>query len=79
MFHPLGPNLKDLSTEELNKKYNDLLTRYNQAFRFGPHGVLPQLQMLINDYRTELQVRNQKQLEELEQASKNFKNIIDIK
>lgn len=79
MFHPLGPNLKELSTEELNKKYNELLTRYNQAYRFGPHGVVPQLQLLINDYRVEIQARNQKQLEELEKNSKNFKNIIDIK
>lgn len=79
MFHPLGPNLKDLSTEELHKKYNDLLTRYNQAFKFGPYGVLSQLQMLINDYQLEIQARNQKQIEEMEKASKNFKNIIDIK
>jgi hypothetical protein len=79
MFHPLGPNLKDLSTEELHKKYNELLTRYNQAFKFGPHGVLNQLQMLLNDYQLEIQTRNQKQIEEMEKASKNFKNIIDIK
>jgi len=79
MFHPLGPNLKDLSTEELHKKYNDLLGRYNQAFKFGPHGILGQLQMLINDYQLEIQTRNQKQIEEMEKASKNFKSIIDIK
>lgn len=79
MFHPLAPDLSGLSTEELHKKYNELLTRYNQAFRSGPVGVLSQLQMLIQDYQQEIQKRNAKQLEELEKNSKNFKNIIDIK
>lgn len=79
MFHPLAPNLKELSTEELYKKFNDLQARYTQAYRFGPVSVMGQLQMLINDYQVEIGNRQAKQLEEMEKNSKNFKGIIDIK
>lgn len=78
MFHPLAPDLSELSTEDLNKKYNDLMQRLNQAYRFGPVSVIPQMQMLQSHFQGELQRRNQKQLEEMEKNSKNFKNIIDI-
>lgn len=79
MFHPLAPDLKDLSTDELHAKYNDLMTRMNQAYRFGPAQAIPQLAMLQSHYQNEIQNRNAKQMEEMQNASKNFKNIIDIK
>ncbi len=78
-MHPLAPKLSELSMEELTKKYNELTGKLNQAYRFGPYGIIPQMQMLLEDYQQELQERNKKQLEEMEKASKNFKNIIDIK
>ena len=79
MPHPLAPQLSGLTMEELTKKYNELLSKLNQAYRMGPHGIIPQMQMLLEDYQTELQNRHRAQLEELEKNSKNFKNIIDIK
>lgn len=79
MFHPLAPDLKDLTTEELHAKYNDLVSRMNQAYRFGPAQAIPQLQMLQAHYQTEIQNRNAKQMEEMQKTSKNFKNIINIK
>ena len=79
MSHPLAPNLSGLSQEELMKKHNELMTKLNQAYRFGPSGIIPQMQMLLDDYRNEMQNRQAKQLEEMEKNSKNFKNIIDIK
>jgi hypothetical protein len=79
MPHPLAPNLKDLSMEDLTKKYNELLSKMNQAYRMGPFGIIPQMQMLLEDYQNEIQNRHQKQLEEMEKNNKNFKNIIDIK
>ena len=78
-MHPLAPKLSDLSMEELTKKYNELTSKLNQAYRFGPQSIIPQMQMLLQDYQQELQERNKKQLEEMEKNSKNFKNIIDIK
>jgi len=79
MTHPLAPDLAQLSQEELTNKYNDLMSRMNQAYRIGPVGVIPQMQMLLQDYREELGRRQQKQLEEMEKTSSSFKNIIDIK
>ena len=78
-MHPLAPKLSELSMEELVKKYNELNSKLNQAYRQGPFGIIPQMQMLLEDYQLELQNRQQKQLEEMEKNSKNFKNIIDIK
>jgi len=79
MFHPLAPDLKDLSTDELHSKYNDLMNRMNQAYRFGPTGIIPQLQMMQSHYQNEIQNRNAKQVETMQKNSKNFNKIIDIK
>ncbi len=79
MPHPLAPNLSELSMEDLTKQYNELTAKLNQAYRIGPYGVIPQMQMLLEDYQLELQNRHRKQLEELEKNSKNMKGIIDIK
>jgi len=78
-MHPLAPNLSDLTDDELHKKFGELQKRYGQAYRFGPQSIIPQLQMLMQDYQYEINLRNQKQLEELNKsASKGPKGIIDI-
>ena len=64
--------------DELNKKHAELITRLNQAYRFGPGGAIQQLQMLQFHYQEEIQRRNAQQLEEMQKNSKNFKNIINI-
>lgn len=55
------------------------MSRMNQAYRIGPVGMIPQMQMLLQDYREELGRRQQQQLEEMEKTGSSFKNIIDIK
>jgi hypothetical protein len=78
-MHPLGSNLSDLSDDELHSKYGELQKRFGQAYRFGPQGIIPQLQMLMQDYQYEIGIRNQKQMEELNKNSgKGPKGIIDI-
>jgi hypothetical protein len=81
-MHPLVNNLTDLKEEELNQKYGDLMKRFNQAARFGPASVIPQLQMLVNDYQAEMQRRGAVAMEEMrkkmDKDGKAFKNIIDI-
>ena len=77
-MHPLVPDLSDLSTEELHKKYNELLRKYNQAPRFGPTGAIPQMQMILENYRYEMDARNRKLMEEMEAKNDKFKGIIDI-
>lgn len=77
-MHPLVSDLSGLSTEDLHKKYNELLQKYNQAHRFGPVSVLPQMQMILENYRYEMDVRNRKIMEEMEAKNDKFKGIIDI-
>lgn len=77
-MHPLGPDLTGLTDDELHKKYGELQKRFTQAYRFGPQGVIPQLQMLMQDYQMEIGLRNQKQMAELDKNSKGPKGIIDI-
>jgi hypothetical protein len=78
MGHPLTPDLSKLTLDELNSKYGDLLKRTTYAYNIGNPDMVQQLQMLMEDYRNEIDIRNRKQLEEMEKNSKNFKNIIDI-
>lgn len=78
MFHPLAGQLSGLSQEELTKKYQELVQKLNQAYRFGPSGVIPQMQALLNDYQAEMSRRQDKQMEDMQKSSKQFKNIIDI-
>ena len=77
-MHPLSPDLTKLTLDELNNKYGDLLKRITYAYQIGQPDMVNQLQMLLQDYQAEIQVRNQKALAEMEKNSKNFKNIIDI-
>jgi len=78
-MHPLVPDLSGLSTEELHKKYNELIQKLNQAYKFGPSGAIPQMQMILENYRYEMDVRNRKIMEEMEAKNDKFKGIIDIK
>ena len=77
-MHPLSPDLTKLTIDELNNKYGDLLKRITYAYQIGQADMVQQLQMLMQDYQAEIQVRNQKALADMEKNSKNFKNIIDI-
>ena len=79
LMHPLVSDLTSLSNEELHKKYNELMQKYNQAHRFGPVSVLPQMQMILENYRYEMDARNRKIMQEMEEKSDKFKGIIDIK
>lgn len=78
-MHPLVSDLSGLSNEDLHKKYNDLMSKMNQAYRSGPTSIIPQMQMVIENYRYEMDNRNRKTLEEMEAKGDKFKGIIDIK
>jgi len=77
-MHPLVGNLEELSNEELHKKYNELMAKFNQAHKFGPMSVIPQMQMILENYKFEMDKRNRKTLEEIENKNDKFKGIIDI-
>jgi hypothetical protein len=80
-MHPLAPDLSGVSNEELYEKFNGLQKRYNQAYRFGPASIMPQIQLMMEHYRAEIAERNRRQMEEMaakESSGKGYKGIIDI-
>lgn len=84
-MHPLGSDLTKLTDEELNKKFAELSKRFTQAHRFGPHSIIPQLQILMQDYQEELRRRQAKTMKEMmeridkdKNGGKGLKSIIDI-
>lgn len=76
-MHPLTPDLSKLTMEELTNKYNELVKRQLQIQRTGNWSLMNQVNMVMEDYRSELGRRQQKLLDDANKNS-NFKNIIDI-
>lgn len=78
-MHPMTGSLSELTTDELYAKYNELQRKINASYRLGYSSALIQLQMLMDDYQAEINRRHEKAMEEMQNRSKEFKNIIDIK
>jgi uncharacterized membrane protein (DUF106 family) len=79
-MHPLAPDLTNLTDDELQKKYNELNNRINAAYRMGNMDLVMQVQLLLDDYQTEMGTRQRKMMEDLQKrAGKDFDDIIDIK
>lgn len=76
-MHPLTPNLSELKDDELQKKYNDLMQKFNVAYRFGNHNLIWQMQELLADYKEELAARQQKALEN-NKDKHNLKDLVKI-
>jgi hypothetical protein len=79
MYHPLAPDLSELTDTQLHERYNELMSKMNQAYRFGPTGAIPQMQLMQAHFQEEINKRNVKQLEEIQSKTKDFNKIIDIK
>jgi hypothetical protein len=86
-MHPLGNDLTKLGDDELHSKLADLNKRFVQAYRIGPFQIIPQLQMLIDDYNAEVGRRNAVKMKEMQEKfdkisnkgdGKGMKGIIDI-
>jgi hypothetical protein len=81
-MHPLGQDLTGIGDDELQKKLGELQRKLLQASRFGPFEIVPQIQMIIEDYQWEINERNRRKMEEMEkraeQSGRGFKGIIDI-
>jgi len=71
MYHPLGKDLKDIPTAELESKLTELRTKYLRAT--NPQ-IRNQINFFIMDYTDELKMRWHKEQQEL---NKNSGNDID--
>lgn len=81
MFHPLLENLSELTDQELNERSQDISRKLSGAYRSGANpALLQQMQLVNQQLQDELKHRQRKELEKLmNNNSKDFKNIIDIK
>jgi hypothetical protein len=77
-MHPLIGDLTQMTTDELHKKFADLNKRISQAYGMGMSDAVQQLQMIMSDYKFEIERRNQKMMEEMTAKTAEFKHIIDI-
>jgi hypothetical protein len=76
MFHPLGKNLSDMPTPELEKKLSELRTKYLRAQ--NPE-IRNQINFFILDYTEELKMRWHKEQKELEKNSgKDMDDLINV-
>lgn len=75
MAHPLAPDLTKLSDEELHTKHAELVNRLSFAYRMGQGQMVMQMQLLLDDYATEVAKRNQKLLDS---SGKNYSDKINI-
>jgi hypothetical protein len=66
-MHPLTPKLTELSDDEVLAKINELQNHMTFAYKMSQHGMLQQIQMILEDYRIEQQARQKKLMEDLQQ------------
>ena len=75
MFHPLLDDLSDVSTEDIEKRLNELNQKYSQAIHFGNTSLLTQLVTFVNIYRNELTARHLQQFKEQDDDLEQFINV----
>ena len=78
-MHPLTPDLTGLTDAELQKKHAELVQRLTQSYRYGNGQLVGQIQMVLEDYNSELQRRQQKIMDDMMSKNDKFSGIIDIK
>lgn len=66
-MHPLTPKLTELSDDEVLTKITELQNHMAFAYKMAQHGMVQQIQMILEDYRIEQQARQKKLMEDLQQ------------
>lgn len=59
MFNPLLPDLSTLKNEDVDNKITELMQKYFLASRFGQSGVMQQISVILDAYKTEQMIRQQ--------------------
>jgi hypothetical protein len=78
MSHPLSPDFSKLNDQELNEKLSQLQNQLIFASRSGNGDLMHQMHLVLNDINLELEVRNQKIMDDLEKRNPGFGNKINI-
>ena len=69
-MHPLTNDLSKLTDEELHSKRSDLQTRLGFAYRIGNGDMVNQLQLILGDYAMEVEIRNQRMLDQAQKSGR---------
>jgi len=69
-MHPLTNDLSKLTDEELHSKRSELQNRLGFAYRMGHGDMINQLQLVLGDYAMEVEIRNQKMLEQAQKSGR---------
>ena len=77
-MHPLAPNLTDLTDDALQEKTFEIQQKLRYAYNMNNGMLIHQLQMLLQSYSNELQIRQAKQMQELAEKNPQFGDLIDI-
>lgn len=77
-MHPLTPDLTQLTDDELQTKLSDLQNKLAFSYRSGYSDMVAQLQLVMDDYRLEIEKRNQKMLEQMKRSGRGGADKIDI-
>ena len=59
MFNPLLPDLSTLKDDEVDNKITELMQKYFTASRFGQGGVMQQISVILEAYKSEQMTRQQ--------------------
>ena len=69
-MHPLTNDLSKLTDEELHSKRSDLQNRLSFAYRMGHADMVNQLQLVLDDYAMEIEIRNRRMLEQAQKSGR---------
>ena len=69
-MHPLVPDLSKLTDDELYTKRSELQNRLGFAYRMGYSDMVHQLNLLLQDYAMEVEIRNKKMLEDAQKSGR---------
>lgn len=64
-YNPLFPNLSELKDDDLIAKIDELQKRYFTMASYGNMGLASQYHFLLSHYQEELNIRNQKHLQDM--------------
>ena len=78
-MHPLTPNLAEVSDNDLNDRFRDLSNKLSAAYRMGNANMVNQIQMIMEDYQSEIMRRQQKAYQDLVSKGNMFDGIIKVK
>lgn len=78
MGHPLTPDLSKLTDEELHTKRSDLQNKLSFAYRMGHTELVGQMQLVLQDYLMEVEVRNKRLLDQTSKDGTKLSDKINI-